>query len=254
MFRSLKVRGGSNKGKALGPSYNQRLFSGGFRAYLHFARFHWVARDLAKRGIRYNRVLELGCFDGKLLEFLPKKPDLYLGYDANWEGGIDLAREKWRDRPEAEFHIAESAEDLNLAPSQTFELAVCMETLEHVPPEHVAGYLKAIAEHCEGVLLVTVPNEKGLVFLFKWLAKTIIHRKPSRHSVRDVVNATLGRTDRIERAEHKGFNYSVLIAELRDHFDVVEVVGIPFQFLPCFLNFGVGVVAVSKSRPAPVAG
>ena len=62
------------KTKKAGYGYNERLFSGGFRSKLHLARFRWLQSEIAKRKCRIDSVLELGCYDGKLIEFLPKKP------------------------------------------------------------------------------------------------------------------------------------------------------------------------------------
>ena len=71
--------------------YNQRLFSGGPRAWYHLARFRWIQAEVARRGCRTDSLLELGCFDGKLLDFIQPAPRRYVGFDANWEGGLDLA-------------------------------------------------------------------------------------------------------------------------------------------------------------------
>jgi 2-polyprenyl-3-methyl-5-hydroxy-6-metoxy-1,4-benzoquinol methylase len=231
------------KSKAHGAGYNERLFSGGFRSQLHLARFRWFAAEVAKRGCATDRVLELGCFDGKLLDFVPASPSRYVGFDANWEGGLDLARAKWAHRPSCSFHLATSPEDMRLAADDRFDIAVAMETLEHVPPDMVDGYLRQIADHLDGYLFITVPNETGPVFLGKWAAKAMLGGDPERYSASEVLNATLGRTDRVQRREHKGFNYRKLVAEIENHFEVIEVGGHPLGFLPPAMCFGIGVVA-----------
>jgi hypothetical protein len=71
-----------------GFGYNERLFSGGVRAFFHLARFRWFQNELQRRGIMPRKVLELGCFDGKVLRFLPQPPQRYVGFDANWESGL----------------------------------------------------------------------------------------------------------------------------------------------------------------------
>ena len=57
--------------------YNERLFSGGFRGWLHSGRFQWLRN--ATREIDVSSVFELGCFDGKSISYLPREPDRYLG-------------------------------------------------------------------------------------------------------------------------------------------------------------------------------
>ena len=130
-----------------------------------------VAAEIAKRECACSSVIEIGCFDGKLIDFLPAKPQRYVGFDANWEGGLDVALKRWNGCPQFTFHRASSADNIRLPDNTVFDVAVMMETLEHVPAPAVDGYLSLLARHLDGYLFVTVPNEKGPVFLAKWLAK-----------------------------------------------------------------------------------
>ena len=52
-------------------SYNERLFSRGLRGYIHLARFRWLERCIHRFGLKPERVVELGCYDGR----------------ARWQGG-----------------------------------------------------------------------------------------------------------------------------------------------------------------------
>jgi SAM-dependent methyltransferase len=240
------------KSREKGHDYNERLFSGGLRSKLHLARFHWVSDQIKRLGCPADAVLEIGCFDGKLLQYLEHPPARYAGFDANWENGLDLARERWGDRPGWTFTEAEDAEALGLD-GEVFDVAVVMETLEHLTPETVDGYLRAIAAHLDGYLFVTVPNEKGLVFLSKYTTKKLLGGGTERYSFGDLVNATLGRMHKIDRTkhagEHKGFDYRWLIGEIGKYFDVQQVQGLPMGSLPPAMNYGVAILAKSKSRP-----
>ena len=173
-----------------GVGYNERLFSGGLRKRLHTARFTWVADEIAKRGCACRSVIEIGCFDGKLIDFLPAKPQRYAGFDANWEGGLDVALKRWNDCPQYTFHRASSANDIRLPDNTVFDVAVMMETLEHVPATAVDGYLSLLARHLDGYLFVTVPNEKGPVFLAKWLAKRCLGKDAEHYTLIEAFNAT----------------------------------------------------------------
>jgi hypothetical protein len=42
--------------------------------------------------------------------------------------------------------------------------------------------------------------------------------------------------------EHKGFDYKNVIECVSKFFEIVEVSGYPFRFLPNFFNFGVGII------------
>jgi hypothetical protein len=52
-------------------TYNELLFSKGFRGWLHSGRYRWV-RDVIKKEIGTDSysVIELGCYDGKLIVLL----------------------------------------------------------------------------------------------------------------------------------------------------------------------------------------
>jgi len=230
-----------------GFGYNERLFSGGFRGYLHLARFKWVSRQIKKTNCATRTVLEIGCYDGRLIDYLPTEPTRYVGYDANWEHGLDLAHEKWGTHPNLVFKEVTRPDQMNLRPTDRFDIAVSMETLEHVPPELVDGYLEQIASHLDGYLFVTVPVEKGPLFLAKWSVKRLFSTGGRGYSFSEVINATLGRMSHVARDEHKGFDYAALIRQLEKYFDVVAVSGLPFgELLPAWCCFGVGIVARPK--------
>jgi len=231
-----------------GKSYNERLFAGGLRSHFHYARFKWVRSELLRLGIRFRTVLELGCFDGRLLGYLPYLPDRYVGVDANWEGGLDTAIEKYASVPGYAFLAIEHPDDIDLGVEQ-FDLACSLETLEHIPPELVDGFLAQIAKHLHGYLLVSVPNEVGPVFLLKWSVKHIFRMSPTEYTASELFNTFIGRSDRVRRKEHKGFNYRHLVNHIGKHFHVVRVVGFPFSFLPTWLCFGVGITATSRNEP-----
>ena len=235
------------KNKEDGFGYNERLFPGGIRGRFHLARFNWISSELTKRRCAAGTVLELGCFDGKLIDHLPVKPKRYVGFDANWEGGLDLAAKKWNRHANFDFREAHVPEDMALERRDKFDIAVSMETLEHVPPHLVDGYLRKIADHLDGHLFVTVPNEKGLVFITKWTLKRLLSKDAHAYTAGELVNATLGRMERVERDEHKGFDYAAMVQAIDKHFDVISVSGHPFGFLPRWLCFSIGIVA--KSRP-----
>ena len=120
-------------------SYNERLFSSGIRKKLHTARFSWLANSLKNLNFQYISVLELGCFDGKVIDYLPVKPLRYLGLDANWEAGLDIARERWKDEPNFTFRECHTPEDMKIN-GERFDISICMDTLEHIPPELIDSY------------------------------------------------------------------------------------------------------------------
>jgi hypothetical protein len=230
--------------------YNERLFSGGVRGRLHGSRFAWLNQSLRKVGAPCVHVLELGCFDARSLHYLPQKPKSYLGLDANWEGGLDQGRSSWRDDPSVHLEPCSTPAELRaLADGRRFDTALCLETLEHVAPDIVDRYLEEIARVTTGYFLVTVPNEKGPVFLAKYLVKRSFGDYFSYRPV-EIWGALTGRMDLVERNDHKGFDYDDMVRRIGNHFDVVEVSGYPFRRLPSWTNFGVGIIAKARASAA----
>lgn len=228
-------------------TYNERLFEGGgFRGFLHGGRFRWFVSRLNRLGMQPDSICELGCYDGKLIKYLPQPPRRYVGFDANWENGLDLAAKMWRGHAGYTFHDCRTPEEMVLDANERFDVSVVMETFEHVPPDMVGGYLEVLARHTTGYLFITVPNEKGPLFLAKWLAKRLLSHDTECYTFAELCNATLGRMDWVARHDHKGFDYQQLVRQVARHFDIVEVSGNPIGFLPTWLSFGVGIIARPK--------
>lgn len=237
--------------KKLGEAtYNERLFEGGFRRRFHLARFEWVRRSLANVAARCDSVIELGCFDGRSIGYLPTRPQHYLGLDADWEGGLELAKAQFSQDPRCQFVKCETPHELrSIAAGRSFDTAICLETLEHVPPDILTDYVRAISEFTTGHLAVTVPNEKGFIFLGKYLVKKAF-RTARHYEFREVVAATMGNMDAVTRDEHKGFDYEVVVDAVGRFFDIVEVSGYPVRSIPRVAGFGVGILA--KAKPSTV--
>jgi cyclopropane fatty-acyl-phospholipid synthase-like methyltransferase len=227
--------------------YNERLFGGSrLRRSYHEARFVWFRDAVAKHGMPCRSLFELGCFDGRLLDHCPTRPERYVGVDANWEGGLDMARDRFRDAPGVILIESRDPGDLSDLPSGGFDVAAALETLEHLPEDRVEDYLSQIARLTDGYFLVTVPNEKGLVFFLKFLAKRLLFGGGEAYTFAEFVNATLGRMDRVRRHDHKGFDHAKLAARIERHFDMVAVTGLPFRRLPPSLNLTVAMLARSR--------
>ena len=222
--------------------YNERLFAGGIRGRLHQARFVWFTQTLDRLKCSPESILELGCFDGKLLDYLPERPARYVGFDANWEGGLDAATKRWGANSAYSFRLCDSPEQMHLSTNDRFDIAVAMETLEHIPPYMLDEYLQRLAEHTDRYIFITVPNEKGVVFIFKWLLKKLLGYRTEDYTWSELGYATLGRMEKVRRRDHKGFDYSGLISHVAKYFEIQSVVAIPFAWLPTWASFNVGIV------------
>ncbi len=224
-------------------SYNERLFGGGLRRYLHLSRFRWMSWAVRRYWARPHSVLELGCYDARSLDYLPARPLYYTGLDANWENGLDLATERWGHQHTYRFHECHTHWDMRsiLGPAR-FDINLCMETFEHIPPEEVTPYLRTIRDVTTRLLFITVPNEKGPVFLLKHLVKGVCGNQQG-YKAQEVVAASLGLMHWVERHEHKGFDYTAFVREVARTWEIRHVSAYPLRLAPKVMSFGIGIVA-----------
>lgn len=207
------------------------------------ARFHWLRKKISQYLPEARSALELGCFDGRALQCLPQSVEYYLGYDANWEEGLDAARIPTTFTGEAAFRFSESLE--TFSPEAIYDLSICMETLEHLPLDVMDDYVDRLISAARHNVFITVPNEQGPVLVLKQMYKKCILRNDSEsYSVQELLYGFLGRTEKVERREggHKGFSYKKLVDKLSSRYEVIAVQGLPFEWLPCICNFSIGII------------
>lgn len=228
-------------------TYNERLFSPGIRGFFHNGRFKWLYNSFKKLNIAQGSVIEIGCNDGRSLDYLSYTPEKYAGYDADWEGGLDEGKEKYMDKPGYTFTVSTDPSTFN-AGNELFDFSLAMETLEHLPERYLQTYLQKLATATTQYGFYSFPNERGLLFFLKYYFKKIFITQREPHTTKEVWYALIGRMDKVERTDtsHKGFDYKKMLRQLEEHFDIVETQGIPFSFLPLSLNFTIGVVVKKK--------
>lgn len=144
----------------VGPSPNYRKHTGANPAHRFFlGRFHRRLLELVTTSLASpplaspSRLLDVGCGEGFVLNMLARElPGVEMT-------GLDLSREAlaWAGRlcPQARLGQAE-ATALPLA-SQSFDLVLCLEVLEHLPQPEAA-----LAELCRvsrGRLILSVPHQ-----------------------------------------------------------------------------------------------
>lgn len=228
-------------------TYNQRLFSPGLRGFFHNGRFKWLYNSFKKFNITKGSVLEIGCNDGRSLDYLPFVPSKYAGYDADWEGGLDEGAERFKNNPHFKFVASTDPATFN-PEKETFDYSLAMETLEHLPERFLQEYLKKLAAATNQYGFYSIPNERGLLFFLKYYFKKFFITQREPHTTKEVFYALIGRMDKVERTDtsHKGFDYKKMIRQLEEHFDIEETKGIPFTWLPLSLNFTIGVIVKKK--------
>jgi hypothetical protein len=204
---------------------------------------------MAKLNIRRPRIIELGCYDAKTILYLNDEPEEYLGLDANWEGGLDIGRLQWKDRPNITLqHCAEPA-DIPM-PLRRYTVGICMETIQHIPPHLLCPYLKKLSEVVEGYMFFTVPIERGVIFLLRRGLKKMMRMEDynfDKIAIQEFLYCAVGRLNRVKRRDNKGFDDRAFIEQLAGACDILKVSGI-LPGLPWpSLNFQLGIIAKTKS-------
>lgn len=230
-------------------SYNDRLFlSNRFRRKLHLSRFLWLQKNVTKYCNNVQSVLELGCFDAKTIDYLPGSIKSYHGFDAGWGGGLTEAKKLFKAIKD--FSFTESSSVDSFRPDlPKYDISICMETLEHIPIAELEKYLEKMSEVTNKYCFITVPNEKGIVLIVKFLVKKLIFRDSKiDYSFKELFYGLIGKMKRVRRIEktHKGFDYVDLLSRLKKHFSIERVQGIPFTWAPLRLNFTIGIVLKKK--------
>lgn len=227
-------------------TYNARLFHGNrARRFLHERRFWWLIDRLQRLGIRRADIIEIGCYDAKTISYLERggiAVNRYVGYEAD-DAIFDWVKEQWAARSEVAIAKSKSPSDIDL--SATFDIGICMETLEHLPDDLVDGYLEVLARVVRGPVFFTIPVERGAMLVAKQLGYRALGMYGDRLSWRDLVAGALSRIDRIPRHEHAGFDDRRMVERIARYFTISESAGL---FVPYFttLNFTVGIVGTAR--------
>ena len=219
-------------------SYNDRLFDGGIREKFHLARFKWVKNQLnSKKFKNLKKIVDFGCYDGRMSDYLDQTY-FYTGIDANWENGLDIAKEKYIDSKNHKFIKFVSFSDFNDIQS---DVIVSLETLEHINPNHLFDYLSAFKK-ISNKLIITVPNEIGILFALKFVIKRIFF-SPENYSLKEYILQTFGFSNKVVRDQHKGFNYKFLKREIESvGYNCIKIEGVQFPFLPKSLSPQIGMI------------
>lgn len=147
------------------------------------ARFHRMRLDTLMRELgdlpkpQGGALADFGCSTGLICQ---KMRERVFAEDSWTIAGCDfyqpnVDRAAGRGIPRASFHLFDLNE-LDTRFEGKFDIVTCIETLEHVADLRTAFENLYLSTRVGGLMVVTVPNEKGLVGLFKFLARKVLRR------------------------------------------------------------------------------
>jgi hypothetical protein len=189
----------------------------------------------------------VGCHDARTLVFLPTLPFRYLGLDANWDGGIEIARREWSGHPEYDFAECKTAAEIPAERGESFDTGIAFEVFEHLSDDVLDGYLARLSELVRGHMFISVPVERGLPFVVRHVVKKSLGWQPELYTGKEFLSAAFGSLDRVQRDNHKGFDYKRLVSQVSRHFQVLRVTGITPGVPGAGFNFNVGITAVARA-------
>ena len=143
------------------------------------ARLHMLIRGtrLPVEGL----LVDLGCSDGFIIEQLWRHGDLpagwrFAGYD---HAARLLEAARLRGVPNTEFHLI----DLNDPDARALDpgdLVLCLETLEHLGDYRSGLHVIDASTRPGGRIVLSMPNEVGLVGLVKFVGRPLLRAQPYR--------------------------------------------------------------------------
>jgi SAM-dependent methyltransferase len=140
------------------PTWNGNIFSQTQTlawGYEYVSYLHFLLEKVSQ--MSFEAVLDVGCGDGRFLfELAQRFPNKKLvGVDYS-KRAIDYARIM---APHVEW-LCDDIQNENLFPIK-FDIITLVETLEHIPPSEIKGFLKGTHHYLgeKGTLIVTVPSK-----------------------------------------------------------------------------------------------
>jgi len=139
----------------VGKTWGELMDIGEYTHVMRAYRYYWIAPTLKGKS-----VLDLGCGSGYGSYYLSHFADSVVGVDRSTEM-IEWARHHFK-RPNLKFRVGNA---LRIPFSHnSFDVVVCVELIEHLPPRDQETLLKQIASVGKEKLYMTTPNGDPLCF------------------------------------------------------------------------------------------
>lgn len=114
-------------------------------------RFQWVCEALLK-GVKGKNIVDVGCGEGSLLRMLKDNGNGAFGIDASESGRASCSKK------DINCAVIDISSDRFPLPDDSFDVALCLETLEHLEnPHHCLWEIKRVLKD-GGLFIASIPN------------------------------------------------------------------------------------------------
>ncbi|MEC4805044.1 MAG: class I SAM-dependent methyltransferase [Jaaginema sp. PMC 1079.18] len=229
-------------------SYSQRLLQQGssLTRLAHQSRFNRVLQLLDKPP--YQQVLDYGCGDGLLLKVARDRGLIQSGF------GVDISPHMiaaCQDifAGDTAFQFCQPQAMSNLIPTNSCDLLLCTETLEHV--NNPAQVLDTVLPYCQAKakVIISIPIEVGPSLIFKQIGRYLANLKSrygyERYTPQELFDAAIlwktktfpsSHNQDVPVRSHKGFDYRDLEKTLNKKIKIQQRLFSPFPVLQNTIN------------------
>ena len=144
-----------------GDQFHQKHANARLRLFLqiHSEVIEALAVQIAESPVRFTRLVEIGCGDGKVLSYcLSRLPDIpeAVGLDIN-AAVIERAAGQYFGKPGLAFHFAEATEWLTERSAPGTIILSNGGVLEYFSPESFDALLRSVADHPPAAIVLVEP-------------------------------------------------------------------------------------------------
>ncbi|MBV9576485.1 MAG: class I SAM-dependent methyltransferase [Gammaproteobacteria bacterium] len=231
--------------------YEKMLTFNSVLSWVHSLRYRETVKILKRSfGKKRITVWEVGCAHAQLFETLSAyfEIDYYaIERDANF---CQEAFNRYGSHPN--FHIinGSGADPVCYKNFPDPDVIVSLETFEHMPNQEVLKTLDIIAKSTPTLFLCSVPVEIGPAVLFKNLASFFFrYHRHRAYSWKETLWAAAYRLDKLppHACQHKGFDWRILLSQIKEKMPVVCAKTLPFNILPAAISNSIFMVATQSS-------
>lgn len=228
--------------------YEQNQNFNSLISWTHSFRYKYLVEEFNEISIKLGpqpiRVIDIGCAHAKSFGVLNEKFKIdYTGIEV-YKDGVEAAQERYgtyhnfkiiKNRVEEEFKHFKDA-----------DVILALETLEHIPEDHVVRIIEAIAKTNPQSFICSVPVEIGPAVWFKNIASFATgYSRHKEYTWKETFWAGLVKLDNIppHGTGHKGFDWHWLAQTIRHNMKIRKIRKSPFKMLPPSFNSSVFFVA-----------